>query len=321
MNDEIYSRRYRLKLGRKTGSLVYEMNPCDKTPRADGLPVGDGLRITFQVIHLAGNALSVAEIAIYNVSDQSARQMLGDGVVKKYEFVSLEAGYESNFGAVFLGQITNVQRFMEDGGATSGIKLFCQSQAKDRDERIINLTLSPETDPVQIIEQCASYFGAEIQFFGEFGDLKRRSGGTVLQGALVSCMNELAATYEFDWMVENEVTKIVKKGFAMPVKATISATTGMIGSPVVTDTEVGIRCAINPKLKLGDTIKLESMAPRFEFSDVFFYKVPRTIGEGLYKIYSLAIIGDSHGDPWETQISCLRLDTMSQSGISERATR
>lgn len=321
MTDEIFSRRYRLKLGRKAGSLIYEMNPANKAPAPDNLPVGDGLRITFQIIHFAGNALSVAEIAVYNVSDRSARQMLGDGAESKYEFISLEAGYESNFGSVFLGQITNVERFMEDGGSTSGIRFFCQSQAKDRDQRIINLTLAPETDPVQIIEECASYFGAEIQFFGDFSGLKRRSGGTVLQGALVSRMNELAAAYEFDWMVENDAMKIIKKGFAMPVKATISATTGMIGSPVVTDTEVGIRCALNPKLKLGDSIKLESMAPRFEFSDVFFYKVPRTIGEGLYKIYSLAVIGDSHGDPWETQISCLRLDTMAQSGISDRATR
>ncbi|HDS1058186.1 baseplate hub protein [Pseudomonas putida] len=321
MSDEIFSRRYRLKLGRKAGSLIYEMNPSNRTPAADNLPVGDGLRITFQIIHFAGNALSVAEIAIYNVSDRSARQMLGDGVESKYEFISLEAGYESNFGSVFIGQITNVQRFMEDGGSTSGIRFFCQSQAKDRDQRIINLTLAPETDPVQIIEECASHFGAEIQFFGDFSGLKRRSGGTVLQGALVSRMNELAAAYEFDWMVENNAMKIIKKGFAMPVKAVISATTGMIGSPVVTDSEVGIRCALNPKLKLGDTIKLESMAPRFEFSDVFFYKVERTIGEGFYKIYSLAFIGDSHGDPWESQVSCLRLDTMSQSGISERAGR
>lgn len=321
MNEETYLRRYRLRLGRKTGSLTYEMNPVDQTPKGEGMPVGDGLRITFQVIHFAGNALSVAEISIYNVSSYSARQMLGDGADKKYEFVSLEAGYESNFGAVFLGQITNVQRFTEDGGATRGIRLFCKSQARERDQRVINLTLSPETDPVQIIEECATYFGSEIQFFGDFSGLPRRSGGTVLQGALVSCMNELSATYQFDWMIENEATKIIKKGFAMPVKATISATTGMIGSPVVTDTEVGIRCALNPKLKLGDSIRLESMAPRFEFSDVFFYEVPRTIGEGLYSIYSLAIIGDSHGDPWETQISCLRLGTMAQSGISERAGR
>ncbi|MNN08394.1 hypothetical protein D3C81_1212470 [compost metagenome] len=63
------------------------------------------------------------------------------------------------------------------------------------------------------------------------------------------------------------------------------------------------------------------MAPQFEFSGAFFYEVPRTIGEGLYKINSLAVIGDSHGDPWETQISCLRLDTMAQTDISSRSTR
>ncbi|MFV3292278.1 baseplate hub protein [Pseudomonas sp. NY11955] len=311
MSDEIYLRRYRLKLGRDTSARIYEMQPD-----------GDGLRITFQVIHFAGNAFSVAEITIYNVSDYATRQMLGDGSVKKYEFISLEAGYASTFGTVFLGQITNVQKVLEDGGSTRGVKFFCRAQAKERDQRIINLTLSPETDPVQIIEECAERFGGEIQFFGDFSNLRRRSGGSVLQGNPVACMNELAATYEFDWMNESGATKIIKKGFAMANEVfVINAATGMIGSPVVTDTEVGIRFALNPKLKLGDTIKLEAMAPRFEFSDVFFYKVPRTIGEGLYRIYSLAIIGDSHGDPWETQISCLRLDTMSQSGISERAGR
>ncbi|WHL27756.1 hypothetical protein QJS63_26230 [Pseudomonas juntendi] len=135
-------------------------------------------------------------------------------------------------------------------------------------------------------------------------------------------MNELASTWGFDWMIENGATKIIKNGFAMPNEVfVISAASGMIGSPVVTDTEVGIRCTLNPKLKLGDTIKLESMAPQFEFSGAFFYEVPRTIGEGFYRINSLAVIGDSHGDPWETQISCLRLDTMAQSGISDRATR
>lgn len=311
MSDLIYLRRYRLKFGRDSGSLSYEMKPD-----------GDGLRITFQAIHFAGGAFSVAEITIYNVSSYTTRQMLGDGITKKYEFISLEAGYESMFGSIFLGQITNVQKVMDDGGATRGVKFFCRSQAKERDQRIINLTLSPETDPIQIIEECASTFGGEIQFFGEFGGLRKRSGGTVLQGNAVACMNELAMSYEFDWMIENGATKIIKKGFAMPNQVyVISAATGMIGSPVVTDTEVGIRCTLNPKLKLGDTIKLESMAPQFEFSGAFFYEVPRTIGEGLYKINSLAVIGDSHGDPWETQISCLRLDTMAQTDISSRSTR
>ncbi len=159
MSDEIYLRRYRLKLGRDSGGKIYEMRPD-----------GDGLRITFQVIHFAGNAFSVAEITIYNVSDYSTRQMLGDGTAKKYQFISLEAGYASTFGSVFLGQITNVQKVMEDGGSTRGVKFFCRSQAQERDERIINLTLAPETDPVQIIEECAQRFGGEIQFFGDFGD-------------------------------------------------------------------------------------------------------------------------------------------------------
>jgi hypothetical protein len=311
MSDEIFLRRYRLKVGRDTGSRIYEM-------RADG----DGLRIGFQVTHFAGGAFSVAEITIYNVSGFASRQMLGDGVTKKYEFITLEAGYENLFGAVFVGQITNVQRVMEDGGATRGIRFFCKSAAKQRDENMINLTLSPETDPVQIIEECGLPFGAEIQFFGDFSELKRRSRGTVLQGSPTSCMNELAETFAFDWMVEGEALKIIKRGFAMPNQVyVISSGTGMIGSPVVSDTEVGVRYRLNPKLKLGDTIKLESMAPRFEFSGAFFYDIPRTIGEGYYKVNSLVFAGDSHGDQWETQISCLRLSAAAQAGISARATR
>lgn len=316
MNDEIFLRNYRLKIGRSTGSKVYEMRPGEENPSEDGL------RITFQVTHFAGGAFSVAEITIYNVSRYSSRQMLGDGSAGKYEFITLEAGYDGLFGSIFAGQITNVQLHLEDGGATRGIRFFCKSSAKERDQNLINLTLSPETDPVQIIEECAAVFGAEIQFYGDFSELKRRSRGTVLQGSPTACMNELAETFAFDWMVENGAIKIIKRDFALDNQVyVISSGTGMIGSPVVSDTEVGIRYTLNPKIKLGDTIKLESMAPRFEFSGAFFYDVPRTIGEGYYKVNSLVFAGDSHGDQWESQISCLRLSAAAQAGISERATR
>lgn len=316
MNDEIFLRNYRLKVGRSTGSKVYEMMPNEQDPSADGL------RLTFQVTHFAGGAFSVAEITIYNVSRYSSKQMLGDGTVDKYEFISLEAGYDGLFGSVFVGQITNAQVHFEDGGATRGIRFFCKSSAKERDQNIINITLAPETDPVQIIEECALVFGAEIRFYGDFSTLKRRARGTVLQGSPTACMNELAETFQFDWMVENGAIKIIKREFAMTDQVyVISSGTGMIGSPVVTDTEVGIRYTLNPKIKLGDTIKLESMAPRFEFSGAFFYNIPRTIGEGYYKVNSLVFAGDSHGDQWESQISCLRLSAAAQAGISERATR
>ncbi|MDQ3202734.1 MAG: hypothetical protein M3Q94_11315 [Pseudomonadota bacterium] len=317
MNDELFLRSYRLKVGRETGSRIYEMRTGEVQPGDN-----DGLRITFQATHFAGGALSVAEITIYNVSAYAERQMLGDGLTKKYEFITLEAGYADLFGAVFVGQIVNVQRHLEDDGATKGIRFFCKSSAKERDQNLINLTLSPETDPVQIIEACAEPFGAEIQFYGDFSELKRRSRGTVLQGSPTACMNELAEAFQFDWMVENGALKVIKRDAALPNQVyVISATTGMIGSPVVTDTEVGIRYILNPKLKLGDTIKLESMAPRFEFSGAFFYDIPRTVGEGFYKVNSLVFAGDSHGDQWETQISCLRLSAAAQAGISERATR
>jgi hypothetical protein len=310
MADEIYLRRYRLKVGRKSGTRTFEM-----------LPSGDGLRLTFQVTHFAGNAFSIADITIYNVSAGTTTQMLGDGVAKPYEFISLEAGYETMFGNIFLGQITNVQRVLEDDGATKGIRFFCMSAAQNRDEKQINLTLSAETDPVQIIEACAEPFGVEIRFYGDFSSLKRRSRGTVLQGSPTARMNELAEAFEFDWMVENDAIKIIKRGFAMPVKAVISSTTGMIGSPSVSYSEVGIRYILDPKLKLGDSIKLESIAPRFEYAGAFYANIPRTIGEGYYKIFSLVFAGDSHGDQWEAQISCLRLDTAAQAGLSTGATR
>lgn len=317
MSDELFLRSYRLKVGRATGSLTYKMRVGETTPGES-----DGLRITFQVTHFAGGALSVAEITMYNVSPYAQRQMLGYGISKKYEFISLEAGVGDLFGAVFVGQIVNVQRHLEDGGATKGIRFFCKSSAKERDQNLINLTLSPETDPVQIIEACAEPFGAEIRFYGDFSDLPRRSRGSVLQGSPTACLNELSATYGFRWMVENDAIKIIRNGFAMPFSGlVITSGSGMIGSPVVSDTEVGIRYLLNPKLKLGDTIKLESMAPRFEFSGAFFYDIPRTIGEGYYQINSLAFAGDSHGDQWEAQISCLRLDAAAQAGISQRATR
>lgn len=317
-SELIYLRRYRLRLGRGTGSLTYEMTPDS-----------DGLRITFQITHFAGGAFSVAEITVYNVLPYSAKNMLdGSGTdregqpIPKYKYISFEAGYEELFGTIFVGQIINSQVVLEDAGATRGIRFYCNSLAQERRQNLVNLSLAPSTPPIDVIRSCAETFGTEIQFYGDFSALTPRAGGSALQGDPVACMNELGEAYAFDWMAENNVLKIIKRGFAMEnVVYIINSETGMKGSPIVTDTEVGIRYILNPKLKLGDTIKLESIAPQYEFSGVYVFNVPRNIGDGFYKIFSLVFVGDSHGDYWDTQISCLRLGAMAQSNISERATR
>lgn len=311
MEYEVFDRKYRLKVGRKTGSLIYEMEP--------GAIPDESLRITFQVTHFAGGAFSLADITIYNASGARSRMLLGDRH-GKYDFISLEAGYENQFGRIFSGQIINTQRVLDDGGVTKGVRFFCQSAAKEYAEKIINVTLSPEADPVEMIEACAEPYGKEMQFYGDFSGLPKRSRGSVFQGSPRSCLDNLAVAYGFKWMVEGDTIKFIKDGFAMTKQVTIlNAETGMIGSPVVSDSEVGVRCVLNPKIILGSVLKIESMAPRFEFSGAFFNNIPRTIGQGYYQANAIVFTGDSHGDNWETQISCLRLGAAAQADIDKRA--
>lgn len=308
--SEIFGKRYQLQLGNSAEYLDIQM-------RDDAYNNGQALRISFLVQHEIGGYLSFAEISIYNLKRETE-----EAVFDKWRSVTLQAGYKELFGPIFKGEVINVQRIPVGSSGTRGIKLFCRSSDKAATFNTVNQSLGPSASAVDIIRSCAQAIGNPVIFHGDFSDLPTRARGSVLQGDPIKILNKLQKSFDFTWAVENNVTVILRNGYQVEGDMFVfSARTGMKGSPIVTDTEVNVRVALNPIVQLGRKIQIESLAPEFAFSGAYFNEIPRSIGEGVYQVSRIVHSGDSHGQTWETQLNSLRLDAADQASLAERISR
>lgn len=308
--SRLFGIRYQLQVGNNAEYLDIQL-------RDDSYNSGHALRVTFLVQHEIGGYISYAEISVYNLTAENE-----DAIFSKYRTVTLQAGFKELFGTVFKGELVNVQRIPGGATGTRGIKLFCRSSAQAASYNTVNQSFGASTDPVDIIRACAQAIGNPIIFSGDFSDIPRRARGTVLQGNPITILDSLAKSFGFAWSVENGITKIIRNGHTVEGEVFLfSSRTGMIGSPVVTDTEVSVRVALNPVVQLGRQIKIESVAPEFSFSGAYFVNIPRSIGEGVYRVSRIVHVGDSHGQVWESQLSCLRLDASAQTALAGRISR
>lgn len=288
----IWKRRYELLVG-NTGEFLRITNEND----------GPSLRITFSVAHGYGDSPTYAEISVYGLKPGNEAK-----IFDKYRMVTLQAGYRELYGRIFHGQIVNIQRERSGpGGVERCIKLFCRSGAQALDESFVNITLGPNTPYTEIIRACAAKFGKPVIFLGDFSHLPKCLRGYILNGSTKAALNKLAKSFRFDWYITEEHVMIAKEGAVQGGETfKISARSGMIGSPAVTDISVNTRMVLNAAIQVGRVIRIESEAPRFEFSGAYWNEVPRSIGEGVYRVVRYTHIGDSHGDQWETQIECNR---------------
>lgn len=304
---KIFGRRYQLQIGDKAEYLDIQL-------RDESYNSGKSLRINFLIQHEIGGYVSYAEISVFNLNRQSQ-----DAIFEKYRSVVLQAGFKEMFGPIFKGEIINVQLIPGGSDGTRGVKLFCRSSAKSIRYATVNQSLSQSANAYDILRACAAPIGNPIIFSGDFDNLPRRPRGSVLQGNPITNLNSLAKDFDFSWTIENGITKIIRNGYQVEGDMFVfSSRTGMIGSPIVTNTEISVRVALNPVVQLGRKIKIESVAPEFAYSDVYFTSVPRSIGEGVYQVTRIVHVGDSHGQVWETQLNSLRLDASDQATLAGR---
>ena len=72
----------------------------------------------------------------------------------------------------------------------------------------------------------------------------------------------------------------------------MSADTGLIGTPEADKNELTFVTMLNPAIKLGGLIKLEATFTPY-------------LG-GIYKVKAITISGDTDGDDWSQQCTCIK---------------
>jgi hypothetical protein len=277
------------------------------------------LRIKFAVKRSETQTPNTADIRVYNLSLQDAVR-----VRDEFKQVVLEAGYESNYGVIFKGNITQVII-----GRESGTDTFIDIIAGDGDKAynfsIVRETIAAgasQTDQVRSAIKAMNKNGVTQGHIPELGGVKLPRG-KVMFGNAKNYLSNSAETTENYWSIQDEkVTFVGKKAYLPGEAVVITAATGMVGSPQQTNDGVNVKTLLNPKIVTmgrvqldNDTIQqqklnLEQIAAQGGDNKKIGELLPRALNtDGIYYVAILEHIGDTRGTEWYSNLICINNDS------------
>lgn len=280
------------------------------------------LRFRFHVSAADVSTPNVMSVRVYNLSDATRKQ-----IISEYDSVTLEAGYENaNYGIIFSGTIKFFRR-----GKESNVDSYLEINAADGDLGynfgFVNQTFAPGASQVQILNANAKAMGATVDpnatSYASTGGVLPR--GKVLFGLARSAMDDLAATLNCRWSIQNGVLVLIKETGYLPGQVIVlNSNTGMIGIPEATDNGIEVRSLLNPLAKIGQRIQIDNAditsvsgtqgspaALGIQLSptqDPIFY-ADLAQNDGFYRILVAEHTGDTRGQEWYTDMTCLAIDT------------
>jgi hypothetical protein len=143
--------------------------------------------------------------------------------------------------------------------------------------------------------------------------------GKTMWGMGKVAMGVIAKNNNCRWSIQNgTLTLIPNDGFLPGAPVVMNSSTGMIGSPEATENGIMVRCYINPLIKIGGAVhidnKLISQAVVHDMGQIAWgsqYYPATTSADGTYRVLVIDHSGDTRGNEWETELTCLNINVSS----------
>ena len=287
------------------------------------------LQLKFLVNQEFRNGTFIAEINIYNLSEES-RQKIMDSRKKK---ILLSAGYygyvdgsgyvegNTTLAEIFDGVIINTSTVTD--GKDTITTLFCNTAYDEYKKTSVEKSWGKNTAIVDVIRQVAEQFGKTVSFVGDFNDLTRFPRGYSAADNANVVLNELGRIYGFDWGLDNNSLVIVRKrdkeGGAISSGKTTRTRVGARTQRVDGQTllmgktemvafgdnyaNANIATKLNPALRAYDKIEIDTNNAAISTSDTYYFAVSFVSG-GTYTVLQVNHEGDFYGDTWDTTALC-----------------
>lgn len=281
----------------------------------EGLDLSN-LRITFKIKKSDAQTPNTAEIRVYNVAEETANR-----IRKEFQNISLQAGYESNYGLIFNGNIKQV-RF----GRENGTDTFIDIAAADGDEAynfaVVNTTLaagSKQSDQIGAAARSMAGRGVATGHIDPTGDAKLPRG-KVMYGMARNYLRQSAEASNTSWSIQDGKLQFVSLTGVLPNQAVLlTSKTGLVGQPEQTNDGIKARCLLNPMLRIGGKVQINE-------KDVAEAKLPDTSkdaqankpaaieADGFYRLLVVEHSGDTRGNDWYSDLVCLGVDATAPAG-------
>jgi hypothetical protein len=290
-----------------TAKQAYGVNASTVNPAIDL----STLRIKFSVKRSDSMTPNIADIRVYNVSAQTAAQIQA---LQNAGQVILQAGYESNFGVIFKGNIRQVII-----GQETPTETFVDIIAGDGDRAynfsIVNTTIaagSKQSDHINAVLAATKINGVSA---GSINDLDQTvlPRAKVLYDSAKNVLRKSARTSGSVWSIQDEQIQFISQTSYLPGTAVpINAASGMIGAPQQTNAGVNVRCLLNPKIRISGRVQLNNASIQKLKIDLSVVGTAASIIEklnvdGVYYVFVIEHQGDTRGTDWYTNLIMLKI--------------
>ena len=319
---------------RRIDLTVYD-SPSDSGSAINLTPDGDvQLQVIFQVRKMTNESPNLLTARIFNLAP--------DTMVKVIEQrrVVLRAGYKTGrFGIIFKGNVAQYRRGKENatdtyleiiaGDADLAFGYDAVTQGWQAGEKV-GKVISDHVDGMVAANPNLSRGVVEPGDYGNAQLIRSYAQNRTRHMSMRDLMNGAQA----DWFIDDEkVNFLDRTKYIDGAVAILSPATGLVGMPEVTPQGIQARCLLNPNLRLGGLVRIDTdllsgvpfipgtqtqlpnagptstgdtrVSPatgKMEFSSAF------TSPTGTYKILLLEHAGETRGNPWYSELVCIALD-------------
>lgn len=283
------------------------------TATADYLKVLDGLNVRFSVKTFSQTGMPAqARIEIYNLNRDDL-QFLTTSVASwlyKRSYIELLAGYDDNLSLLFSGHIIDAP---PEGNPDVGLSINGMADVDGMSQNV-NFQKS-NTNFWNLVETCAGYMGYNVNCPQWLRDnnkwLNNKINEYSYTGTPMNLLKELQRAVggsdyhnpdSLFFGTFNSEIYIWSPGYSSQYgrKFLINKNTGMVGYPHPTAVGVNVQIILNPDIRCGDVIHLESE------------RVP--IVNGDYYVTSIQHDGEVRGNQWYSTLQCATASTFTQAG-------
>lgn len=244
-----YLRKVRLQASGNGGSI--DINP--------GGTLLHELKIGFNITKTLSSTQNEGTIQIWNLAEGS-RNALG----KELDDVTLEAGYfppegGGNVGIIFKGQIRDIEHRRE--GPDIITTLSCGEGDKAFRYATIAKTYEKGTSVETVVEDIYKQLESEGITRGEWkfpDEMPPFKRPYTVCGGCKREMDLLSRGRDFYWSVQNNAMEVIPGDGYIGGVVILSADTGLIDAPTITDNGVKARALLNPEIRPNRRVRIQS---------------------------------------------------------------
>lgn len=270
------------------------------------------LRITFAGKKGDNETPNSCEIKVYNLAPETRTR-----ITREYTRVYLSAGYESNYGLIFSGNVVGQPRTYRENGLDTVLELVVADGDEAYNFAVVNTTLAAgctAADQVRATQNAFAAHGTGGGYIPELGGgaLPR---GKVMFGMARKYARNVAKNTGCSWSIQDGgMTMVPFSGYVPGEAVVLTSETGLIGTPEQTADGIKVRCLINPRIRVGGRIKLDNASIMTAKSEIKKKdsndqkNTPRLDDDGFYRILSIEPVGDTHGTDWYFDLLTVGID-------------